>query len=446
MVTVSRLPRPLRPLRARPYRLLVASLAASLMAGGLWLVAIVAQVMALGGGPMELSGVAAAASLGLLVAVLAGGIAADRLPRRALLFGVEAARAALAATAAALALTGTLRIETLAVLAGLVGLAEGFYYPAYTSTLPSVLDEDDLLAANGIEGVLRPTAQQGAGPAVAAAVAAATAPGFALAAAALTYALALLPLAWLRVPAAAARGPGSVLADLREGVRYVAATRWVLATLVFAVLTVFVVLGPIEVLVPFAVRDQAGAGTGGYAAVLAGYGAGGVVGSVLVASRPLPRRYLTTILLLWGLGSVPLVLIGATGLVAVMVGAAVVVGATDEAAQVLWDTLLQRRVPQHLLGRVSSLDFFVSLALLPLSMAAAGPVGEALGLPLTFALAGVLPAVLAVAVLLGWRLRRDELAHPLDDRPAGAMAPADGPGADPPGTRPDPPAPRSTAA
>jgi hypothetical protein len=42
---------------------------------------------------------------------------------------------------------------------------------------------------------------------------------------------------------------------------------------------------------------------------------------------------------------------------------------------VIWGTLLQRRVPPHLLGRVSSLDFFVSLALMPVSMALAGPAG-----------------------------------------------------------------------
>jgi len=38
---------------------------------------------------------------------------------------------------------------------------------------------------------------------------------------------------------------------------------------------------------------------------------------------------------------------------------------------VIWGTLLQRRVPAAMLGRVSSLDFFVSLALMPVSMAIA---------------------------------------------------------------------------
>ena len=57
----------------------------------------------------------------------------------------------------------------------------------------------------------------------------------------------------------------------------------------------------------------------------------------------------------------------------------------------LWGTLLQRRVPPAMLGRVSSLDFFVSLALMPVSMAIAGPVGETIGIATTFLIAGLVP-------------------------------------------------------
>jgi hypothetical protein len=61
------------------------------------------------------------------------------------------------------------------------------------------------------------------------------------------------------------------------------------------------------------------------------------------------------------------------------------------------------RVPEGLRGRVSSLDFFVSLALMPVSMAIAGPAGAVFGLT----------AVFVVAIVVR-RLDRDELAHPLD--------------------------------
>jgi hypothetical protein len=64
--------------------------------------------------------------------------------------------------------------------------------------------------------------------------------------------------------------------------------------------------------------------------------------------------------------------------------------------------------------RVSSLDFFVSLAFMPLSMAFAGPAGESLGLPMVFLIAGVAPLVIGVVAILAARMRLDEIAHPLD--------------------------------
>ena len=101
-----------------------------------------------------------------------------------------------------------------------------------------------------------------------------------------------------------------------------------------------------------------------------------------------------------------------------MFAALFVCGLLFSGAQVLWGTLLQMRVPPAMLGRVSSLDFFVSLALMPISMAVAGPVGEAIGIA-----PGVphrRPACRhcwPLATLALARLRDDELAHPLDAHP-----------------------------
>ena len=67
-----------------------------------------------------------------------------------------------------------------------------------------------------------------------------------------------------------------------------------------------------------------------------------------------------------------------------------------------------------MLGRVSSLDFFVSLAFMPVSMALAGPISELVGLRTTFLVAGLAPTVLAVVAIVWARMPQDELAHPLD--------------------------------
>ena len=57
--------------------------------------------------------------------------------------------------------------------------------------------------------------------------------------------------------------------DMRDGFAYLLRTRWLFATLVFSIILVFLIMGPIEVLLPFAVKDQTGGGAGAFALALA---------------------------------------------------------------------------------------------------------------------------------------------------------------------------------
>ena len=67
-------PRALRPFSTPQYRILTVALLMSLLGAGVWLVAVVWEVIALGGGPADLSLVATGASVGLVGAVLIGGV------------------------------------------------------------------------------------------------------------------------------------------------------------------------------------------------------------------------------------------------------------------------------------------------------------------------------------------------------------------------------------
>jgi len=427
--------RALRPFETGQYRLLAGALTASLFGSGIWAVAMVWQVMELGGGPVQLSAVAAAAAIGLLAAVLVGGAVADRVPQRRILMAVELSKSLLVGAVAVLALTGSLQVGHLVVVAFMLGVADGFFYPAYSALLPSILPAEQLLAANGVEGVLRPGIQQAAGPALAGVLIALASPAHALAVVAvmqLAAGVALLNLKAVqpRRELDADQNPvAGALMDIRDGFVYMVRTPWVLATLLLACGMIFLIMGPIQVLMPFAIREQIGGGAGAFAAALTAFGIGAGVGSMTVASLRLPRRYLTWMLLLWGVSCVPLVVVGVATRLWPVLAALLVVGALSSAANVIWGTLLQRRVPPALLGRVSSLDFFVSLALMPVSMAVAGPVGEAIGYRATFAIAGLVPPVLAVVAIVAARLRRDELAYPLDAEPTPGADPA--PAADP---------------
>lgn len=409
--------RVLAPFRFREYRLLIAALSISIFAEGMWAVVMALQVMALANDPVALSVVATCLSAGLVAFVLVGGIAADRISQRSIIIAVQMVNTATVSAVAILGLTGYLRIWHMAVAAALLGIAAAFFFPAYSAYLPRILPAEQLLAANGVEGMVRPVLQRALGPAAAGVLIGATFPSLGAAAVAAFFALGLILLVITRPVTSSAKTIAEarprVLADLRAGVTFVMGTPWLLWTLLFASIFVLVVLGPIEVLLPFIAADRFSDGAQAYGLLLAAYGFGGALGALGIASRPMPRRYLTTMMLMWGLGSLGLAAVGVTTSFPLMAVALFTVGVTDGGGMVIWGTLLQRRVPSQMLGRVSSLDFFVSLAFMPVSMAIAGPLSKVVPMPVIFAVAGVTPLLLAAIAVVAARMPRDEIAHPL---------------------------------
>ncbi|MBU2698106.1 MFS transporter [Pimelobacter sp. 30-1] len=419
--------RAFRPFRHASYRRLGSSLVLTSFGGGVWVVALVWEVIRIGGGASALSLVTTAGAVGVLVPALLGGVVADRVPQKLILLVTTSVELAGMVLVAVLSFADLTQLWHLAVVAAGAGMAMAFYYPAYSAWLPALVPEEDLLAVNGFEGMVRPTIGQALGPAVAGAVVGAASSSAAIAVAAAAYLAGLLVLTLVPLTAVRREKPAptesgteaaalaTALADIREGFAYMVRTPWLLASLLFASVMILVIMGPLEVLVPFLIKDDLGGGPRDHALVMAGFGLGGAVGSLVTASRPMPRRYLTWMMLMWGAGCLPFLAVGFATAVWQVVAAAAVIGALFAAPMVLWGTLLQRRVPPELLGRVASLDFFVSISLMPVSMALAGPVAELIGLKATFTIAAVVPVVVAIVAVVAARLPADEIAHPLRD-------------------------------
>jgi DHA3 family tetracycline resistance protein-like MFS transporter len=410
--------RVLAPFRSREYSLLIAAVSLSIFAEGMWAVVMALQVIELSNDPTSLSLVATCLGAGLVAFVLVGGIAADRISQRAIIIAVETVNVIAVSTIAVLGLLGALRIWHMGVAAAVLGIAAAFFFPAYSAILPRILPAEQLLAANGVEGVVRPVFQRAVGPAVAGVIVGATFPSLGAVVVAALFGIGLLLLVAtkpaLKTPVHQPdRERPQLLRDFREGFVFMLRTPWLLWTLLFASMFVLVVLGPIEVLLPFIANERFEDGAQMYGFVLAFFGAGSALGALAVSSGRLPRRYLTVMMAMWGLGSIPLVLIGITSSFTLMAAASFIVGVTDGAGMVIWGTLLQRRVPTEMLGRVSSLDFFVSLAFMPVSFAIVGPLSKVVSMQTIFLVAGIAPVLLAAIAMWAARMRQDELAHPL---------------------------------
>jgi MFS family permease len=162
------------------------------------------------------------------------------------------------------------------------------------------------------------------------------------------------------------------------------------------------------VLLPFLVKNELHAGGATFGAIRAASGVGAIVTALAIAQTGLPRRCITCMFTAWALQS--LLLMGfaiATAawdfaVIALLSGICAAVG------NVVWGVLMNTLVPDELRGRVSSLDWLVSIGLIPLSFSITGPIAELLGARTTLLGAGVLGGVAMMAFLAVPGLRDPE--------------------------------------
>jgi MFS family permease len=400
------------PLTERPFRLLWIGRTGSSLGDSLVVVAIPFAVLRIGGSATGLGVVLAAYTLGRAAFVMAGGVWADRLPRRAVMIGADLVRFGTQATTAALLFTHSLQVWELAVLQATAGAAGGFFVPASTALVPRTISAGRLQQANALLS-LSQSATSIFGPAVSGAIVATAGPAWVFVLDAGSFLFSVAFLFALRVDDQFAAARKRFWHDLADGWHEVRRIRWLTAGFLgFALGNVGI--GMYFVLGPLVAREHLG-GAAAWGAILTAGAIGGVVGGLL-AYRFRPKRPVATAFGVWSLGIAPtLALIPPLPVAAIMVAnglftASVIVGNT------LWETSLQREVRPERLARVGSIDWMLSLCLMPAGQALAGPISASVGVRGTLLLAGGLmcvPNLLVVAFVREVRqVRRPEAPDP----------------------------------
>jgi len=390
---VGGLPDSLAVLRQRDFRLVFGAFAVSVLGDRMVNVALAFAVLGLGGSATDVGIVLACRTLPLVGSLLIGGVVADRMSRQTVMVAADLSRFVTQGVLAALVITGEPALWAVAVLSGFSGLATGFFSPASTGLLPLVVASEHLQQANGLRATAA-SAGEIAGPAIGGVLVAAAGPGWALAIDAATFAVSAAFLAGLRLPERMARAESSFVDDLREGWGAFSSRKWVwsivvtagLATLMYGA---FSVLGPVV-----ADRDLGGAAVWG--TIMAAFGLGALVGGV-IAIRIRPRRPLVVHIAALAMFAAPPALLAAEVPAAAIAAGTFVAGIGLMLGDVVWDSTLQRNVPPETLSRVSSYDWFGSLAFYPLGLIIWGPVSDAIGVDsaLWLAAGGLLAVVLA---------------------------------------------------
>ena len=221
--------RRVRVLRDRDFAHFFAGYATSLLGTSMSALAVSFAVLDSGGTASDLGVVLAAGIVPQVLFMLGGGVLADRLGRRPVMLGADAARCAAQAALAGAVLAGQPALWVFILLAMARGTGDAVFTPALSGLTVELAPPDDLVNANALLSAARSAAVV-AGPSLAGILVALAGPGTVIALDAGSYAVSVLALASLRLPAAAIRAGHSCLEDLRDGWAEFRGRAWLVIT------------------------------------------------------------------------------------------------------------------------------------------------------------------------------------------------------------------------
>jgi MFS family permease len=385
------------PLKERQFRLLWFARTGSAVGDSLIPVALIWAVgHDLRGGATGVGLVLACYWIGGAAVTLAGGVWADRLPRRAVMICADLVRVATQSTTAVLLFAGTAHVWQLAVLQGVAGAAAGLFNPASKALVPQTVSAGRLQQANALISLSR-SATSVFGPAVSGVIVAVAGAGWVFAIDTASFLFSVLFVAVMHVTPYARPAAQRFWRDLAEGWREARRHRWLTAGFLgYAVgnfgVGVYIVIGSLV-----AIHRLGGAPAWGLIVGSAAFG--GVLGG-FVAYRIRPSHPVSTAFAVWTLCALPpFALIRPFPLPAVM-ACALVFGGSILVGNTLFETAMQQEVEPGRLARVASIDLLLSLCLMPAGQLLAGPISNEIGVDATLVLAGTLMCVPNFLVLV----------------------------------------------
>jgi MFS family permease len=359
-------------------------------------------VLQLTNSPFQVGLVTTLASLPVLLFTLPGGVLADRMDKRKLIFLLQTGMLAEALTLGVLIASGRVTVGWVMGLAFFYGLLTAFEVPARQAFVVELVGKGDLSSAIALNATAFNVTRV-LGPSVAGVLIATVGIAACFFANAASYVAVLAGLGMLRLPPrepdTGGRSPWEALA---EGTRYVRDTPWPRALIVLT--ATFSIFGYASLpMLPVFARDALSTGAGGYGVLVASVGVGATGGALALAAletRVQRRPLLFAGGILFGAFLVGASWTGAYWLAVLLLG---LMGLAMILTNVSVNTLLQTEAPDAMRGRVMGFYSFVVLGMAPFGALQMGWLADHLGIRVAFAVGGAV--CLAVSALVAWRMR-----------------------------------------
>jgi len=356
------------------------------------------------------------------------GALVDRWNRRIVMIVADSLIALAIVVLAVLYALKAVQVWHIYVLMLIRAMGGAFHWPAMLASTTLMVPEKHLSRVAGMNQTLQGVTNI-AGPPLAALLLAVLPMQGILAIDVVTAMLAIAPLFFIFIPQPkpedtpeAVEGRPSLLADLREGLRFV--WGWPALTMMLAIATLANLVGnPAFAIAPLLVSDHFGGGALELGWLLSAFGIGVVAGGLTVSVwGGFKRRVVTAYLaqVLNGLGFVVIGLAPANAFF-LAVGMAFFIGFLNPFMNASVMALLQATVPPEIQGRVLTLMLSATGLTTPLGLAIAGPVADALGVQAWFVISAIVVTATGVGAFFV-----PAIMH-IEDRATERVAPNDAP-------------------
>jgi MFS family permease len=341
--------------------------------------------------------------------LLPAGHFADRHDRRRIALGAQLVQLAVAAAYTGANLAGTMNTAFIYGGSLVIGAAQAFQNPSIRSMLPALVERKDLPQCIAWAGAARKMAVI-AGPALGGVIYL-VGPAYVYGTAAVFFVIAGILLVSVKMPHALRPHEPATLKTLFGGISYIRSNPVVLGAITLDLFATL--LGGVTALLPIYARDILATGPSGLGILRAAPAVGAIVVSAVMVRAPLSRHVGRTMFVCVAVFGMATIVFGVSGSFALSVIALGVLGAADMISVVIRTSLIQLETPDHMRGRVSSVNSMFTSTSNQLGQFESGVVAALVGTVPSVVIGGVGTLIVAaVCVKLFPSLyRRDAMTH-----------------------------------
>lgn len=370
--------------------------------------------------PLALGGIGLARILPVIIFSLFGGAFADSYNRRTILFVTQIAMALTALGLALLTFSGTAELWHIYTLTAIQSAAIAFDGPARQAIVPNIVPAKDLPNAFSLNSIAFNVGAV-AGPVLSGIVIASLGQGYTYFFNAISFLAVIAALLVIgRIPQDFKSASGVSLSAIKDGVRFIFQRKIILSTMVMDFFATF--FASANTMLPIIARDILRVGEIGYGLLGAASSAGSVLAAFVVSQLPNLRRqgpiFLVSVII-FGLASIVFGLANTFWLAFL---ALALMGAADSVSTIIRNTIRQLNTPDHIRGRMTSINQIFFQGGPQLGEVEAGIVASLFGVPFAIISGGVGTILAALLIMVKWPVLRQYDSHQPEPQPAQATA------------------------